>query len=290
MAYSATVLEIMIASPGDVSSERQLIREVALEWNDLNTHSERVVLLPVGWETRAAPDLAGRAQGLVNERVLARCDLLVGVFWTRIGSATGDHESGSVEEIKRHVDFGKPAMIYFSSQPVAPASIDGGQFERVRIFKDWCQERGIVGTFNNTPDFGAQLRRDLTNILRDNPYLRQQVGNRGIHSSEISQAPPTASALSPTASQLLLSAANSKAGTVLMVRHMNGTVFQTGAGEIVHDGSQREIARLAAAVEQLEDFGLIRDRGHKREVFEVTEQGYQVADELSQQASSMSAE
>ena len=34
MAYTATVIPVMIASPGDVAEERQLIREMIHEWGD----------------------------------------------------------------------------------------------------------------------------------------------------------------------------------------------------------------------------------------------------------------
>ena len=37
MAYTATVIPVMIASPGDVAEERQVIREMIHEWNDINS-------------------------------------------------------------------------------------------------------------------------------------------------------------------------------------------------------------------------------------------------------------
>jgi hypothetical protein len=63
--------------------------------------------LPVGWEMHSAPDLAGRPQELINDRVLKDCDLLGGIFWTRLGTPTGESASGTVEEIKEHLAAGK---------------------------------------------------------------------------------------------------------------------------------------------------------------------------------------
>ena len=93
----------MIASPGDVADERDIIRSVIHDWNDVNAAATRVMLTPVGWETHAAPELGARPQELVNARVLKDCDLLVGVFWTRLGTPTGKEQSGTVEEINQHV-------------------------------------------------------------------------------------------------------------------------------------------------------------------------------------------
>lgn len=47
MAYTATVIPVMIASPGDVTEERRIIREVIHEWNDINSALSKVMLIPV---------------------------------------------------------------------------------------------------------------------------------------------------------------------------------------------------------------------------------------------------
>lgn len=98
--YTANVISVMIASPGDVSKERELVRSIVHEINDLWAAQTKRVLLPVGWETHTAPELGKRAQELINEHVLDKCDLLVGIFWTRLGTPTGKEKSGSVEEIR----------------------------------------------------------------------------------------------------------------------------------------------------------------------------------------------
>lgn len=70
MAYEATVLKVMIASPEDVSTERQIAREVIQEWNAVHSEDRRMVLAPVGWETDAYPEMGDRPQAVVNKQVL----------------------------------------------------------------------------------------------------------------------------------------------------------------------------------------------------------------------------
>lgn len=89
MSYQATVFKVMIASPGDVAAERNVIREVITEWNNVNADARRTVLLPVGWETHSVPEMGDRPQAIINKQILGGCDLLVGVFWTRLGTETG---------------------------------------------------------------------------------------------------------------------------------------------------------------------------------------------------------
>ncbi|HEX4117404.1 MAG TPA: hypothetical protein VHX99_01265, partial [Rhizomicrobium sp.] len=97
MTYQATVINVMIASPNDVASERRLIKEVVQEWNAIHAQHRGLVLMPLGWETHSSPELGERPQGIINKQILKDCDLLIAVFWTRLGSPTGKSESGTVE-------------------------------------------------------------------------------------------------------------------------------------------------------------------------------------------------
>lgn len=127
MSYSALVFNVMIASPGDVASERSIIREVIHEWNVVHSRARNIVLLSIGWESHSSPDMGRKPQEIINSQVLDKCDLLVGVFWTRIGTPTNGYASGTVEEIEKHIETGKPAMLYFSSQPVVLDTVDLNQ-------------------------------------------------------------------------------------------------------------------------------------------------------------------
>ncbi len=101
MSYAARVFRILIASPSDVNDERDIAVSTIQAWNDLNSSERQIVLLPLRWETHSAPEYNRRPQEVINRQVVDHCDLLVGVFWTRIGSPTGAAESGTLEEIER---------------------------------------------------------------------------------------------------------------------------------------------------------------------------------------------
>jgi hypothetical protein len=99
MSFIASVVNIMIASPSDVAEERRSIRDIIHTWNAIHAEYGKLVLLPLSWESHASPLLGDRAQAIIDKQVLERCDLLVAVFWTRLGSPTGEASSGTVEEI-----------------------------------------------------------------------------------------------------------------------------------------------------------------------------------------------
>jgi hypothetical protein len=171
VAYQAIVIPVMIASPGDVRAERETARDVIHEWTDVNSASRGVVLLPVGWETHSSPELAGRAQEIINQRILADCDLLVAIFWSRLGTPTGDAKSGSAEEIQRHHRAGKPVMVYFSAAPIVQATFDPDQYAALKEFKGWCADNGLIETFDDTKDFRVKFRRQLDIALTQTLYL-----------------------------------------------------------------------------------------------------------------------
>jgi hypothetical protein len=57
---------VMIASPSDVSAERLIAREVVYEWNSVHSVDRSIVLMQIGWETHASPEMGDRAQAIIN--------------------------------------------------------------------------------------------------------------------------------------------------------------------------------------------------------------------------------
>lgn len=287
MAYTATMIPIMLASPGDVLEERSITRDAMHEWNYIHSLSTQTALMPVGWETHSAPDLGGRAQELINDRVLADCDLLVGIFWTRLGTPTGDSASGTVEEIQKHLDAGKPAMVYFSSAPVAPESLDPTQYAALSEFRDWCKAKGIIETYSNYSDFRDKFVRQLQIQLRKNPYLVELLSTqtstdaKGVESAAI---PPPAQApeslMSAEAKELLLEATAGNDGMIMRLATLGGRYVQANGKSFGDPRDRRSNARWEYAIEELVDQGFLIARGVKGEVFEVTARGYDTADRL----------
>ena len=165
VAYTATAVKVMIASPGDVAQARRIVRDVIDEWNAINAEDRKIVLMPVGWETHASPEMGDRPQAIINGQILKDSDLLVAVFWTRLGSPTGTAPSGSVEEIEEHLAAGKPAMIYFSSEPVRPDSVDAGQYSALKAFKESLRPKGLTEEYEDLSGFRTTFSRHLAQTV-----------------------------------------------------------------------------------------------------------------------------
>ena len=93
---------VFVASPRDVSAEREALERVVTEVNQ--THG-----VPLGysielwrWETHATPD-GGRPQDVINAQ-LPEFDVFIGILWRRFGTPTGVAGSGTAEDDHTYVN------------------------------------------------------------------------------------------------------------------------------------------------------------------------------------------
>jgi hypothetical protein len=280
MSYNANVFRVLIASPGDVSIERNITREVIYEWDAINSLLRKIVLLPVAWETHSTPEMGDRAQSILNKQ-LKGCDLLIGVFWTRIGTATGEYPSGTVEEIEEHIRAEKPVMLYFSSAPVVPESIDHDQYSELTRFRESCKSRGLFETYSDYNDFRTKLYRQLQlKINSDSSFAKVYTplsGNEAPVESDIPNIPK----LSREAQVLLKEASQAGDGDIFQLHMMGGFLVQSNSKTFGDRSSPRDQAIWEGAIDELEKLGLVKDRGHKRELFGITRDGYRIAEMIT---------
>lgn len=267
MSFNATVYRVMIASPGDVQAERDIVREVVHEWNAVNAVRRGIVLLPVGWETDLAPEMGDAPQTIIDKRILKDADLLVGIFWTRIGTPTANYASGAVEEIEEHLAAKKPAMLYFSTAPAALDSVDPDQYKGLKTFRESCKSRGVYDTYSNIGDFRHKLSTGIQMTLNSELF-----GGDGT-------APPVVSGdLSADAAKLLKAAT---ADGVIMFERFGAGVEVSANGQTFNEDSQpRTVAKWESIVEELEKAGYVKATSDNREVFDVTQAGYAASDAI----------
>jgi hypothetical protein len=166
MSFKSETYRVLIASPSDLSEERQAATEAVNEWSAQHAAAESVVLLPLKWETHATPQSGVGPQEAINHQLVRDCDILVGMFWTKFGTSTGVAESGTAEEVDQFVAGGKPAMLYFSSRPIDPNRIDLKQFRKLKTFKAATYEEALAGGFSSVDGLRQTLLRDLIRLVR----------------------------------------------------------------------------------------------------------------------------
>lgn len=275
MSYTAQTFNVMIASPGDVASERAIIRDVIYEWNAIHSNMRKIVLLPIAWESHSSPDSGSPAQRIINSQLLTRCDLLVGVFWTRIGTPTESFASGTVEEIEKHIATGRPAMLYFSSAPVALEKSKFEQFEKLEEFKESMRNRSLYEGYEGQTEFKDKFFRQLQ--LKVNDHSIFQVGSSNTY-SDIAESKTTLPTLTDESRILLKEASLDKYGQIIHMNSIGGTSIQSNGKNFIRSKNFRETAKWKNSLEELIQKELIVNSSKNGEVFTITNLGFQIAD------------
>jgi hypothetical protein len=128
----------------------------------------------MGWETDSVPEWGNHPQSILNRQLVDRSDLLLGIFWTRLGTATPGSASGTVEEIETFAKTGKPVMLYFCRKHADLTAIDTTQLNDLRDFEASCKALGLYDTFGDAAEFEEKLARGLTRTVMERFAARSE--------------------------------------------------------------------------------------------------------------------
>lgn len=186
MSFKADVYNVFIASPSDVSTQRDEIEKAIYEWNSLYAQNLKVVLIPRRWEKDVAPAYGnGNPQGVINKQVVYESDIVIGVFWHRMGAPTKTHLSGTLEELDYFKKNGKDVLIYFVDHKIISSDIDHDQAAKVQKYREQYGQEGIYKKYIGTTDIKEDLYRTVYNrILSEIPKIVKE------NPSAISNIPP----------------------------------------------------------------------------------------------------
>jgi nucleoside 2-deoxyribosyltransferase len=168
--FEARVLEVLIASPGDISWERQAVVDVVARLNSNLGADTAVILLPRRWEFDAVPQMGGDGQSIINEQMVDGADVVIAIFHNRLGSRTPRADSGTVEEIDRAVEMGKSVHIYVSEMD-RPSDVDPDELKRMKEGLAAFYEQGLLGRYDSKQKFVDGVQSALTKDIIANARL-----------------------------------------------------------------------------------------------------------------------
>jgi len=158
----------LLISPGDVTEERDALTNAVAEWNAQIGKSLGARVELVRWESHAVPDLSAPPQDVINRQIVDDCDMGIAVFWSRLGTPTDGHPSGSVEEIVRLRDRGARVMVYFSERPLPPASsLDAEQVKKLQEIRAQLSKDGLLATYSDILQLRGQVNLHLTSVVTE---------------------------------------------------------------------------------------------------------------------------
>lgn len=143
--------KIFLASPSDLSEERESIKQVIEELNLTFGNQNNIVLELQKWETNSAPAIGLESvQNIINNDIPSY-DLFIGLLWMKFGTPTKDYGSGTEEEFNiAHQRFllhnnSVQILLYFkNSSPQSLSDINPEQLTKIREFKSSLGEKNVL--------------------------------------------------------------------------------------------------------------------------------------------------
>src|SRR5437899_2182769 len=182
-AQTIRQFHVFLASPGDVSEERQIVRQFFDRCNRQIGQLWSVRFEVVDWENYASIGV-GRPQELITKQTLERFKdslaVVIGIMAQRFGTPTGKAESGTEEEFRWALEYrrqtGYPEIKWFFrrvDQFIAPPEPDAvaealHQWKKVRAFQDELKRQGFLfASYSDISGFREVFENDLNRWLTD---------------------------------------------------------------------------------------------------------------------------
>lgn len=191
MAFPASAVRVMIASPGDVNDARDAVEETIHRWNISHAERSGVVLLPWRWETSSVASLDALGQSIIDAQGVDRSDIVIALIGSRIGAPVDGAVSGTVSEIQRARAQGKPVHLYFFTGDVS-SKVDLEQLAATRRFREEVEaEIGLYGSFSDLSQLERQVAHALTadvearSKVAKTPKAEQHISDRSLQVVEV---------------------------------------------------------------------------------------------------------
>ena len=186
MVDNSKIVKIIIASPTDIKAERESILRIFSRWNSA---AKGIYLEPLMSELGTVPEMGDHPQHILNKQLVEKGDLLIAIFWSKIGTPTPTAKSGTIEEIREFVKIkgSSRVMVYFCIRPldVDPSELETKEIQTLKDFKSEMRTQCFYKEFANTDQFEALLYPDLD--IKVNQLLNDELPTPDSQKTVLSQ-------------------------------------------------------------------------------------------------------
>ncbi len=164
MAYPTLALHLLISAPGDVPvQDMATIRKTISQWNLNLGRVVGLTVLPVSWTEYAVAEFGDRPQAILNDQIVEEADFAVALFYDRLGTPTGEADSGTAEEIKVLVEAGKSVAVLVNASARPP--LGGSALEERKRLTEYLtdlRKTALVFEYANEGDLISHLNNFLS--------------------------------------------------------------------------------------------------------------------------------
>jgi len=160
VSFKATVLQVFIASPGDLADERVVVADQINIWNRDHAASQGFVFVPTAWEWAVASQGYG-GQEQINRQQVHHADVVIAMFKAKLGQPTQHYQSGTAEEISVAYKRGAQVSVLVSNKPAKPGVYEGNEYDKLKEYLQDIRDWGLTQSFSSD----HELRNNVDRIL-----------------------------------------------------------------------------------------------------------------------------
>lgn len=170
-------IKIVLGSPGDVSSERRKVRNSILNNVNLWAKFSGIEFVPIDWEFNTYPSVGKYAQDVINKQFGEDYEVLIAIFWYRVGTPTPNYPSGTVEEIERAIsrsldDRSVNVKMYFKTKEIPESVRKHSQLNELnKLKKEWSNRGVYYSEFKKQSELIELIYRHLALWVEDFYFL-----------------------------------------------------------------------------------------------------------------------
>lgn len=169
-----TTIGVIVASPQDVLSERQVVQDTITSINSDRLLGDEVRLDPWILATDSHPGIGEDAQAVVNSQEPTDYQIFIGLWGERLGSTTTRGLSGSEEEFRRALQRFRQhptsvaVLLYFGNRLVRFQDLDCYQGMLLRRFQLLAGQLGVLWrAYTDTDELRKRLHGDIVHAARN---------------------------------------------------------------------------------------------------------------------------
>ena len=117
MAKQFTHYDIVISCPSDMVEERLTVQEAVREINEHDAYYRGIHFDVKYWDKDVLFG-SGEPQMIINNTIICDADIIVALFWQKLGTPTERAKSGTIEEIEMMIREGKQVFVCFDERDI----------------------------------------------------------------------------------------------------------------------------------------------------------------------------
>lgn len=166
-------IRILLASPGNLSDDREKVSEIVKYINLDNGQREGFIAEIVSWETHSRPAAGESPQAVLNDQFPDDIDIFVGMMGTYFGTPTIRWGSGTEEEFRIAYERWEKTktpeiMFYFSDAMSSLSQIDPEQLSKRNSFRKAIGDLGVYYfVYSDITEFQFDLHNHISSAIHE---------------------------------------------------------------------------------------------------------------------------